>query len=129
MADISYLNTELLLSFCYYLTHFTSIASHTVLCQTGLYQNIRQANLCCYCQQNPELSKWRKNRNEVRKERKEERLESDTFSANNSNLEAFLKSMCELFSLYCNYFINLSLLAGFVALEQTAKHIRQGNLC
>lgn len=41
-----------------------------------------------------------------------------------------LKSMGELLLLlFCNYSVSLSLLAGFAALEQTAKNIRQANLC
>lgn len=53
-----------------------------------------------------------------------QRLDSDTISANNSGLEGFfffLKLVYELLLLFCNYFMNLYLLAGFVALEQTAK--------
>ena len=50
-----------------------------------------------------------------------QRLESVAISANNTRLEGFLQLMCELLLLFCNYFMNLSLLAGFVALERTAK--------
>lgn len=121
LADVSQLHIKPL--HCYYPDIITQTLPPTWLCQTGLYQNIRQANLCWYCQQNPELSKKRKSWGE---RRTVWRLESDTVSVNNSKRKVFFSSSWW----DCYYFVIISSTfsdGGLHALEPTANTSGEAN--
>lgn len=87
---------------CYYPAIITQTLPPILLCQTGLYQNMRWANLCWHCKQGPELSKWRKRWGTGGMFGGSRATQN---SANNSKLEVFLSSWWKS---YCHYFVIIS---------------------